>query len=64
MTSALCEISDKVIQISTKRSGLVFRMPKDGRQMLFTPTPWNQTTLDEFRGDEYGTHGAYIPLGP
>jgi predicted ATP-dependent serine protease len=64
MTSALCEISDKVIQISTKRSGLVFRMPKDGRQMLFTPTPWNQTTLDEFRGDEHGTHGAYIPLGP
>jgi len=31
---------------------------------VFSPVPWNQATLDEFRGDSDGKNGAYIPLGP
>jgi hypothetical protein len=48
MTALLSERSDEVVQIRTRRDGLLFRLPKRGRSMVFAPRPWNQATLAEF----------------
>jgi hypothetical protein len=47
----------------TRRGGLLFRLPRADREILFSPVPWNQLTLDEFRGDHYGKDCCDIPLG-
>lgn len=65
MTALLYDSSDRVVQMRTKKDGLLVRLPREDRSLLFSPVHWNQTTLDEFfRGDSYGKDGAYIPLGP
>lgn len=63
LANLLYEHADLILQIRTRRDGLLFRLPGKDRETLFSPVPWNQTTLDEFRGDFDGTDGAYIPLG-
>jgi len=64
LTALLYECSDLALQIRTRRNGLLMRVPKTGRETLFSPVPWNQATMEEFRGDSHGKDGAYIPLGP
>jgi len=64
LTSLLYDSSDLALQIRTRRSGLLMRVPKKDREILFSPVPWNQATIDEFRGDSDGKDRAYIPLGP
>lgn len=64
LTALLYESSDLALQIRTRRNGLLMRVPKTGRETLFSPVPWNQSTMEEFRGDSDGKDGAYIPLGP
>jgi len=63
LANLLYEHSDLVLQMRTRKDGLLFRLPGKDRELLFSPVPWNQTTLDEFRRDSDGTDGAYIPLG-
>lgn len=63
LTSLLYDHSDLVLQVRTRRNGLLFRLPRADREILFSPVPWNQSTLDEYRGDSDGKDGAYIPLG-
>ena len=60
----LHESSDLVVQLRARRNGVIIRLPKAARETLFSPVPWNQATLDEYRGDQNGKDGAYIPLGP
>jgi hypothetical protein len=64
LTALLYECSDIALQIRTRRNGLLLRVPNKDRETLFSPVPWNQSTMDEFRGDSDGKDGAYIPLGP
>lgn len=64
LTALLYEGSDLALQIRSRRNGLLMRVPKTDRETLFSPVPWNQSTMDEFRGDSDGKDGAYIPLGP
>lgn len=54
MTALLGDRSDEVVQIRARREGLLFRLPRRGRTMVFSPRPWNQATLDEFGGDDHG----------
>jgi hypothetical protein len=63
LTTLLYEHSDMVIQMRARRYGLLFRLPRSDREILFSPVPWNQFTLDEFRGGFDGKDGAHIPLG-
>ncbi len=63
LTSLLYEHADTILQMRSRRNGIAFRLPRNGREILFSPAPWNQTTLDEFRGDLDGKDGAYISLG-
>ena len=64
LTALLYEGSDLALQIRARRNGLLMRVPRTGRETLFSPVPWNQSTMEEFRGDSDGKDGAYIPLGP
>jgi len=48
MTALLSDRSDEVVQMRDRRDGLLFRLPKHGRSMVFSPRPWNQATLAEF----------------
>jgi predicted ATP-dependent serine protease len=63
LLTLLYEHSDKIIQMRARRSGLLFRLPQSDRETLFSPVPWNQATLDEFRGGFDGKDGTNIPLG-
>lgn len=64
LDSLIFEHADQVVQLRSRRNGILFRLPKAGREMVFSPVRWDQATLDEFRGDSDGKDGAYIPLGP
>lgn len=64
LTALLYEGSDLALQIRTRRNGLLMRVPKKDRETIFAPAPWNQATMDEFRGDSDGKDGAYLSLGP
>ena len=59
----LYDFADPVVQMRTRRDGLLFRLPRADKEIMFSPVPWNQLTLDEFRGDQDGKDGCYIPLG-
>lgn len=54
MVALLGERSDEVVQMRSRREGVLFRLPKRGLSMVFSPKPWNQSTIDEFGG---GAHG-------
>jgi len=64
LTTLLYDGSDTVLQIRSRRNGLLMRSPRKDQDILFSPVPWNQATLDEFRGDSYGKDGPDIPFGP
>ncbi len=63
LTALLYEGSDLALQIRTRRNGLLMRVPKRDREIIFSPVPWNQSTMDEFRRDPDGKDGSHIPLG-
>ena len=63
LANLLYEHADLVLQMRTRKDGLLFRLPGRDREVLFSPVPWNQTTLDEFRRDSDGKDSAYLPLG-
>jgi len=64
LTTLLYDGSDTVLQIRGRRNGLLLRSPRKDKDILFLPVPWNQATLNEFRGDSYGKDGPDIPIGP
>jgi predicted ATP-dependent serine protease len=63
LSTLLYEHADLAIQMRVRKNGLLFRIPRADREMIFLPVPWNQLTLDEFRGEEHGTDCAHISLG-
>ncbi len=69
LTALLYEHADQVVQIRRRRDGLLFRLPKADKELVLRPVPWNQLTLDEFKGsiegeeDTSGKDGGHIPLG-
>ncbi len=63
LTTLLYDGSDTVLQIRGRNNGLLLRSPRKDRDILFSPVPWNQVTLDEFREDSYGKDGPDISLG-
>ena len=64
LTSLLYEHADVVVQMRLRRDGMLFRLPRLERETVFSPVPWNQLTLDEFRGDLDRKDRGHIPLGP
>ncbi len=64
LTSLLYEHADVVVQMRSRWRGMLFRLPRAEREVVFAPVPWNQSILDEYRGEDDGKDGAYIPLGP
>jgi predicted ATP-dependent serine protease len=64
LSALLYERADLVVQMRTRRDGMLIRLPGKDREIVFMPVPWNQYTLDEFRGDSDGKDSAHIPLGP
>jgi len=63
LSTLLYEHADLAVQMRTRKNGLLFRIPRADQEITFLPVPWNQLTLDEFRGEEHGADGAHIPLG-
>ncbi len=64
LSALLYERADLAVQMRTKRNGMLFSLPGKDRRMMFVPVPWNQYTIDEFRGDADGKDCAHIPPGP
>lgn len=63
LTTLLYDGADAVLQIHGRGDGLLMRSPRKDKDLLFSPVPWNQATLDEFREDSHGKDGPDIPLG-
>ncbi len=62
LSTMLYEHADLAVQMRVRKNGLLLRIPRADREMIFLPVPWNQLTIDEFRGEEHGTDGAHIPI--
>ncbi len=62
LTTLLYEHADLAVQMRVRKNGLLIRIPRADREMIFLPVPWNQLTLDEFGREEHGTDGAHIPI--
>lgn len=54
LTALLYEHADLAVQMRSRRKGLAVRLPTRDREVLFSPVPWNQATLEEFRRDDLG----------
>ena len=63
LSTLLYENADLAIQMRTRKNGLLLRVPRADRETLFLPVPWNQLTLDEFRGEGHGTDSSHVPFG-
>jgi hypothetical protein len=63
LTALLYDGSDLALQIRTRRNGLLLRAPKKDKEVLFHPVPWNQATMEDFRGDSDGKDSSHISLG-
>lgn len=64
LSTLLYEHADQVVQMRAGRNGMLFRLPKEDREAVFSPVPWNQMTLDEFRGgDCAGKDGCDLSAG-
>jgi hypothetical protein len=64
MNGLLRAEADLVVQMRKRRDGIVVKLPRDGRAMIFHPVQWNQMILEDFGGANIGEDGSYIPLGP
>ena len=51
LAALLYDHADLIVQMRSRRRGLTVRLPKRDREVLFSPVPLNQATLEEFRGD-------------
>ncbi|MEW5748892.1 MAG: hypothetical protein AB1793_08955 [Candidatus Thermoplasmatota archaeon] len=60
MASLLRSEADTVVDMRERRDGVLVRLPREGRSAIFRPVPWNQTTLQDFRGDSHGEDGPHI----
>ncbi len=64
LATLLYERSDRIVQMRTRRDGMLFRLPKEDCEVVSSPVPWNQMTLDEFRGGERtGKDGRDLQVG-
>ncbi len=54
LSTLLYEHSDQIVQMRARRNGLLFRLPKEDREIVFMPVAWNQMTLDEYKGETNG----------
>ncbi len=62
LSTMLYEYADLAVQMRVRKNGLLIRIPRADKEMIFLPVPWNQLTLDEFRGEEHGANSADIPF--
>lgn len=60
MAGLLRSEADTIISMKERRDGVLVRLPREGRSVVFHPVPWNQTTLPDFRGDGHGEDGTHI----
>lgn len=64
LSTLLYEHADRIVQMRTNRNGVLFRLPREDRGIVFSPVPWNQMTLDEFKGGiSTGKDRGYLPIG-
>ena len=64
LSTLLYEQADKIVQMRARRDGVLFRLPKEDREIVFSPVPWNQMTLDEFKGgDAAGKDSGHLSIG-
>ena len=62
LDTLLYEHADQVVQMRTRREGVLFRAPKVDREIVFLPVPWNQMTLDEFKGECNGKDSCDVQV--
>lgn len=63
LSALLYDHSDQIVQMRTRRNGLLFRLPREDREVVFLPVAWNQMTLDEFKGETNGKNGCDLQIG-
>lgn len=63
LAELLYQHSDLSVQMRTRRRGLAIRTSRENRETLFSPVPWNQLTIEDFRGDSDGQDRGDLPLG-
>jgi len=63
LSMLLYEHADRIVQMRARRDGLLFRLPKEDREVVFLPVAWNQMTLDEFKGEANGKDGCDLQIG-
>jgi predicted ATP-dependent serine protease len=64
MCSVLRERADEVVEMRGRGSGTLFSLPMRGRSMTFSPSPWNQSLLEDFGRGGRGEDRSHIQIGP
>lgn len=64
MCSVLRERADEVVEMRERGDGTRFTLPMRGRSMTFSPSPWNQSLLDDFGRGAHGEDGPHVQIGP
>jgi len=60
LARVLYDRADLVVRMRRRGEGVLLGSPRDGRSMMFSPVPWNQSTLDEFGRCDHGQDRAHI----
>jgi predicted ATP-dependent serine protease len=63
-TSLLRAEADLVVSMKERRDGILVRLPREERSIVFNPVPWTQATLSDFGGDTHGEDRSDIQTGP
>ncbi len=64
MCSVLRARADRVVEMRGASGRTVLSLPATGGRMAFSPSPWNQSIIEDFRGCGSGEDGAHIQVGP
>ena len=64
MISLLSDAFDVYMQMRYGRSGIIVRMPREGRATVFTPVPWNQMVLNDFMEEVNGENCSHVSPRP
>lgn len=64
MCSVLRERADEVVEVRGRGGQTLLSLPARGGRMAFSPSPWNQSLIEDYWGCDRGEDCAHLQVGP
>lgn len=64
MVNLLRTGADLVVNMKERRDGILVRLPREDRSIVFHPVPWTQMTLSDYGGGRHGEDRSDLQVGP